>query len=565
MIFLIYIEKTKKHLLEKVWLFRLIASKRNKKLKKRYLKQTLVLNKDFLDNINGYSLDEIQRGVVVSEESSTLVVAGAGSGKSLTILARILYLIKCGIKPTQILVISFTNEACNNLRRNLIKNGIDLDVLTFHKLGLRILKDHNLETDIVPKTVLPTIINNMVENFNNVEIMFPEAPFITIGDGMEHLQRIIIANSEEGKNLKQLFLTFINLFKGANYQKEDFQRFLKLNEKQHRGYTRDKHEAFLTLASQIYDAYEYYLERNRQIDFHDMINKARRMVELRGIKDYQYIIIDEYQDTSLGKCLLLKAIKDYTGAQIMAVGDDFQSIYRFTGTNLALFMDFQKYFPNAQIFKLENTYRNSQTLLNIMGKIILKNQQQIPKQLKSNKIEAYPIYIYYYENSVKEVWELVVNKLESNDVLVLGRNNKDLDVVIGSWPKMTVHQSKGLEADEVILVNLEDKVTGFPNKIINDEVLNYVLDTREVMPFEEERRLFYVAMTRAKIRNHLLVKAKKPSLFVQELLRDNKTGIKVCYHVKYCPKCQGVLSIVREANNLFYSCSRAKCAYKRTL
>ena len=90
-----------------------------------------------------------------------------------------------------------------------------------------------------------------------------------------------------------------------------------------------------------------------------MINKATNIVNKEGIYPYKYIIIDEYQDTSLNKCLLIKAIQNKTNASLIAVGDDWQSIYRFTGSNLEIFTNFKDYFPKAKILKLKNTYRNN--------------------------------------------------------------------------------------------------------------------------------------------------------------------------------------------------------------
>lgn len=490
-----------------------------KKHNQKYINETLKNNKTFFDNINSHSLDITQREIIVSEEDASLVIAGAGSGKSLTIIGKILYLIKNGTNPKDILVISFTNEASNNLKNTLLKNNINIDIMTFHKLGRKILKENGYPVDLTEENTLKDIITKNVNNCDNLKIMLPDMKFITIGCGdMEDLQKIIIQNSDEVKSLKQLFLTFINLFKSNNHKIKDFDKFLKQNEKEE-GYTKDKNKAFLKLAKQIYKDYTYHLDKNNQIDFHDMINKSIDLVKEKGIHNYKYIIIDEYQDTSLVKCELIKTIKEKTNAKLLAVGDDFQSIYRFTGTNLKVFTNFQKYFPHSKIFKLEKTYRNSRELLDITTKFILKNKHQIPKKLYSDKHNKNPIYIYYYNNNISETLNKVIHNINSKDILILGRNNKDLKNI--KQRCMTVHKSKGLEADNVIIVNLEDKITGFPNKITNDKVLKYVLDDKDNYPYEEERRLFYVALTRTKNSNYLLVNKNKPSIFVEELIKDN--------------------------------------------
>ena len=118
----------------------------------------------------------------------------------------------------------------------------------------------------------------------------------------------------------------------------------------------------------------------------------------------------------------------------------------------------------------------------------------------------------------------VIKNIPSKDYLIIGRNNSDIKDI--KQKSMTIHKSKGLEADNIIIVGLEDKINGFPNKIVNDNVLKYVLNDKDSYPYEEERRLFYVALTRTKNNNYLLVNKNKPSIFVEELIKDN-SNIKI--------------------------------------
>ena len=231
-----------------------------------YIKQKLKENKKIFDNINNNKLDKEQRRIIVREEDSALIIAGAGSGKSLTIIGRILYLVNNGTTPKDILVISFTKEASNNLKQKLIKNNINIDVMTFHKLGRKILKENNYSVNLVEEKVLKKMINENIENYKELKILLPDIEFITIGDNMEDLQKIIILNTDEIKSLQKLFLTFINLFKSSNFKLKEFDRFLKQNEKEE-GYHKDKNQAFLVLAKKIYQDYTYYLSKNKQIDF----------------------------------------------------------------------------------------------------------------------------------------------------------------------------------------------------------------------------------------------------------------------------------------------------------
>ena len=261
-----------------------------------------------------------------------------------------------------------------------------------------------------------------------------------------------------------------------------------------------------------------------------MINMASKIVKQNGIYPYKYIIIDEYQDTSLNKCLLIKNIKEKTKAKLIAVGDDWQSIYRFTGSDLQIFTNFNKYFKKTKIIKLKKTYRNSKQLLNLASKFIKKNPNQLSKKLLSDKQNKTPFKIYYYQSSIKEIWPQLVIDIENKETLILGRNNKDINLI----PKlnqnmkyMTIHKAKGLEAQNVIIINLENTITGIPSKIKTDEYLKYVTKIKEQYPLEEERRLFYVAITRTKTSNYLIVKKDNPSLFVKEILNYGKKYVEI--------------------------------------
>ena len=373
----LYISKLYRFNYNKKHFFKRITKRKRKKNNEEYINTILENNKDFFDNIRGMSLDVKQRKIIASEEESSLVIAGAGSGKTLTIIGKIIYLTNNGISPKDILTISFTKEASASLKNKLLENKINIDVMTFHKLGRNILKNNGIPVSLVNEKTLETLINKHIKNYKNLQDILPDMKFITIGyEDMSDLKHEILLKSNETNSLKKLIISFINLFKGNNYNLTKFDEFIKENEKEKKYYYK-KHKQLLKLIKEIYFDYECYLEKNKQIDFHDMINKSINLVLKNGIHNYKYIIIDEYQDTSLVKCMLIQAIKQKTNAKILAVGDDFQSIYRFTGTDLKVFTNFEKYFPHSETYKLEKTYRNSQELLNITNKFILKNKNQI--------------------------------------------------------------------------------------------------------------------------------------------------------------------------------------------
>ena len=357
----------------------------------------------------------------------------------------------------------------------------------------------------------------------------------------------------------KLIETFINLFKGNGYSKDKFNEFRIINEVKFSNFDKDKHNIFLDIAEDIYDYYYEYLKKHNLIDFNDMINEAVVKVKNNGSdKKYKYIMVDEFQDTSHTRFNLLKTIKTDLNAKLIVVGDDWQSIYRFTGCDIDLFTNFKDYFEDSktEICYITNTYRNSQSLIDMSGKFVMKNDSQFKKQLnsKSNSQISDTIKLYQYLNKLEQpfVFESIIcdiyesSKKNNVNILVLGRNRKDylrildeklffttgtiedknLKIHYKKNPRisidyMTVHGSKGLEAENVVLINLEDRKNGFPNKIEDDSVLSFVKNEKiEPIEFAEERRLFYVGLTRTLKRTYLLAPKDKKSSFVRELMED---------------------------------------------
>ena len=218
---------------------------------------------------------------------------------------------------------------------------------------------------------------------------------------------------------------------------------------------------------------------------------------------------------------LINKLRIVNKAFIFAVGDDYQSIYHFSGCDINLFLDFPKLIPNSKVLKLKYTYRNSQELIDIAAKFIMKNKKQLKKDLISNKRIDNPIKIIYYINPKKSFSKLYKKlKIISNDVLVLGRNNSDIKFFVDKEDEinfLTVHSSKGLEAENIILINMTNKIYGFPNKIKNHCLLELLHPSDKDILFSEERRLFYVALTRTKNKIYILVPIFNKSCFIKEL------------------------------------------------
>jgi len=483
------------------------------RLNKKYIKKELIDSDYLLSNINGYSLDKEQRIAVITDECASLIVAGAGSGKSLTMVGKIRYLIeRKNVKEDEILCISFTRDASSNLEKNIKKNyNYDVKVHTFHKLSLEILKD--IKYNISDPNTLNYIIDEYFYMINyNSDIKHKVKKILNKIDTPYKY----ILKGKELINLKKLIITFINLFKTNNY---DLEYFLKIR----------KHKDLIRIIIDIYLLYEEELRSTNSIDFNDMIVLATEHVKENIINKYKYIIVDEYQDTSYIRYLLLKEIINKTSAKIICVGDDYQSIYRFNGCDLNMFLNFKKYFGYTKVLKINNTYRNSQELINVAGTFIMKNKRQLYKKLKSSKSIKQPIKIMHGKN-LQKLLDIVITKYQN--ILILGRNNFDIDKYFKLDSEgyfiykgvriryLTMHASKGLEEDCVIIINLIDDVLGMPNKIKDDKVLKYVNRNYDKYPYEEERRLFYVALTRTKNEVFLLTEKDKKSIFVKELIKD---------------------------------------------
>lgn len=347
----------------------------------------------------------------------------------------------------------------------------------------------------------------------------------------------LMYTSTEGPYYKLigLFNSFIYRFKEEGKILEDFNELiLKCDGK--------KEENEIKFIKEFFIFYENKIHSNYQVDFPDMINYAYK--NTKYIKDkYDYIIIDEYQDISKMRYQFAKRISDLLGAKIVAVGDDWQAIYGFSGSDIELFTNFYNMMGYADIIKIQNTYRNSQELLDLTTDFVSKNTQQFTKKLKSNKHLKKPVEIIYYDDFDSKMDALVriISHLKDKKILLLGRFNFEKEQLLlsdrfkkGEYNKiicndvikadidfLTVHKSKGTGYDEVILLNgINDKL-GFPSQIVDDNLMRLLnINKIDLIEYPEERRLFYVALTRTKNKVYILtpkVPPSKRSDFIREI------------------------------------------------
>ncbi|MDR3292123.1 MAG: UvrD-helicase domain-containing protein, partial [Methanobrevibacter sp.] len=180
------------------------------------------------------------------------------------------------------------------------------------------------------------------------------------------LYEVLIENNNLNFDLKRLISSFIKLFKSSGFKEEKFLEFKDQNNEEEKSWLNKKNEFLLDIIHLIYVDYQKYLSSNKKIDFNDMINNASEIIKQKGTDEkYSYLIIDEFQDMSFARKEFIKAIQEKNGASVTVVGDDWQSIYRFAGSQLLLFTEFEKDFHNHQELFIRNNYRNPQNLINI--------------------------------------------------------------------------------------------------------------------------------------------------------------------------------------------------------
>ena len=276
---------------------------------------------------------------------------------------------------------------------------------------------------------------------------------------------------------------------------------------------RQRNLAFLKIFRTFYDSYQAAIEAEGQIDFGDMLNKSLQYAieafPVLGLK-FRYIIIDEFQDTALGAIKLIRAIGDQNhDCRLFFVGDDWQSIYRFNGSDVGMIQDFENRFPNNKVMEIGINYRSYPNVVDLGKKFIAKNPYQRAKSVRSFHQTSKINQVIRINNStvVKKFLESIdrAEKEKGASVYFLGRYNEDVPEYLAELQRvfknliieyMTIHKSKGLEADYVFI--LPPKRNGFPSVVEDDPVLDLVAAPRENYQFAEERRLMYVAITRAR-------------------------------------------------------------------
>lgn len=382
--------------------------------------------------------------------------------------------------------------------------------------------------------------------------------------------------------------TFLRHFKNGGYRVEDCSdkaQALKMGKRA---------EAFITIFGAVFREYQSRL--GDRIDFEDMVNRATELVESgRYQSPFRHILVDEFQDISTGRAKLIQALKgQHADAKVFAVGDDWQSIYRFAGSDIHIMRNFGAEFGGTYAGKtgvnravdLGRTFRSVDKIALAARRFVLRNPAQITKTvIPAGETDEPSIRIVWTRRDTGEtalndaVAALAATEGKGGgrpSILILGRY-RFLRPDVGHLKRRnpgatidfkTIHASKGLEADHVIILGADNAKMGFPSMIVDDPLLSLVSPEAEPYPNAEERRVMYVAVTRARRTVTILASEARPSVFVEELTHEPEFGVGVPLeaqkHTHTCPTCGGrLLHMPGKDGRDWYRCEHVKLCGNR--
>ncbi|WP_318373056.1 DNA helicase IV [Enterobacter sp.] len=489
---------------------------------------------DFFAGIESSPLNPAQARSVVNGESSLLVLAGAGSGKTSVLVARAGWLMARGeAAPDQILLLAFGRKAAQEMDER-IRERLHTDEITartFHALALHIIQQGSKK---VP------VISRLENDADARQKLFIEA-----------WQQQCSEKKAQAKGWRQWLEEELNwtVPEGNFWDDEKLQRRLagRLDRwvslmRMHGGAQaemiasapediRDRFSKRVKLMAPLLKAWKTALKAENAVDFSGLIHQAINVLEKgRFISPWKHILVDEFQDISPQRAALLAALRRQNSqTSLFAVGDDWQAIYRFSGAQLELTTAFHDYFGEGDCCALDTTYRFNQRIGEIANRFIQQNPAQMCKPLNSLTAGEKNAVSLLSDDQLDALLDKLSGfALPDDRILILARYHHlkpaALQKAATRWPElnldfMTVHASKGQQADYVIVLGLQDGQEGFPAPERESVMEQALLPQPEDFPDAEERRLLYVAMTRARKRVWLLFNKAQPSRFVEVLKR----------------------------------------------
>lgn len=470
------------------------------------------------------------------------------------------------IKNTKVYLEHFGIDRNENTRQDINKDEYNIGIKNKRFLH------HECQT-----TLLETFHYDWVENNleNRLSALMNESGIKTHQKSSEDIFETL---NETGliDECSKRYLKCLQAIRAERLDKESSIKRLKNNNIVHA-------EKYADLLDALHKAYKDELESQKRIDFDDMIIKSTNAItSKRFIPKWSHILVDEFQDISMARMDFLKALFDYGPTPVLTVvGDDWQSIYRFSGGKLELTTRFEELVGSHTLTKLEKTFRYNNSIADIAGTFVMQNPEQYKKNVITHtRVNNSQVYLLDSnvdnENKLDERIIQVIRTIRENDsigqIAVLARYNYLLknakEKIISAIPSENImywsfHGSKGLEAEYCILVGFFQGKTGFPNMNKEDAVVEALLPSLDTFPNSEERRLLYVALTRAKKQSYLIADPMAPSEFINELLTpkydlhiQSKTFEDKYRKIFKCPVCtDGYFRLIAGKFGNFYGCT----------
>lgn len=496
-----------------------------------YTDAMLTEHAEFFQQIESSPLNPAQARAVVNGEQSLLVLAGAGSGKTSVLVARAGWLLAKGdAVAEQILLLAFGRKAAEEMDERIRErlHTEDITARTFHSLALHIIQQGSKKVPTVSRLENDTRARHKLfittwrqqcsekkaqakgwRQWLEDEMQW-SVPEGTFWDD-EKLQRRLAPRLDR-------WVSLMRMHGGAQAEMianapEDI---------------RDLFSKRVKLMAPLLKAWKSALKAENAVDFSGLIHQAIVILEKgRFISPWKHILVDEFQDISPQRAALLAALRQQNSqTTLFAVGDDWQAIYRFSGAQLSLTTAFHHAFGEGDRCDLDTTYRFNSRIGEVANGFIQQNPHQLVKPLNSLTVGDKKAVTLLDESQLDALLDKLSGFAKADErILVLARYHHlkpaSLEKAATRWPKlqlefMTIHASKGQQADYVIIVGLHEGNDGFPAPARESIMEEALLPTVEDFPDAEERRLLYVALTRARHRVWLLFNKDTPSRFVDE-------------------------------------------------
>ncbi|MCU4677047.1 UvrD-helicase domain-containing protein [Catenovulum sp. 2E275] len=515
----------------------------------------------FFETVEKLPLTQAQRIACLTQDDHNLVIAGAGSGKTATLIGKAGYLLTAGLaKPEQILMLAFGQKAATEMNQRVAARlpaaANALKASTFHALGLDIINQVALLNPNMQKykvsqlatndSALKAFIVNWLTNQLKTNHQFIQQ-FVLYTDVADAKA----ISNQQIEQVSQQMSRFLGLFKESSLTFEQLKQKAKqtLTTQVQNGKSGQNTTAFITLFEPFFHAYQTELQQTVSLDFADMIALAIDYIEQGHYQvKFSHILVDEFQDLSASRAKLLTTLlAAHKNTRLFAVGDDWQAIYRFNGGDIRFFTEFKRIFSPASYVYLDKTFRFNQFIQAYSHNFIMKNNMQIDKKLETqSKVQKNPVhflslhlpstsnlseineqYCQVLHERLTQLNELSQRQRIISSVLIIGRFSLNKMPMVFShnlefnqFPSLniryvTAHASKGLEADYAFIIGVETSI--FPSIKFNEPIFETVLPSPECFKFAEERRLFYVALTRAKQAVFLIYREQLSSPFINEL------------------------------------------------